>query len=189
MSSTAQTSHVELPGGGVIWVVLASELLTFGLFFLAYAAAYGAEPEVFQSAQANLHAGWGTINTAVLLTGSWLAARAVQAHPAGKARPWLAAAALSGVAFTGIKLFEYVHVFELGITLSTNTFWFSYLFLTAIHLLHLFVGVGVLGWLAATYDRTQTDDWADTIEAAAVYWHMVDLIWIVLFPALYLVHP
>ena len=46
-----------------------------------------------------------------------------------------------------------------------------------------------MGWLAATYDRTQTDDWADTIEAAAVYWHMVDLIWIVLFPALYLVHP
>jgi nitric oxide reductase NorE protein len=93
------------------------------------------------------------------------------------------------VVFTGIKLFEYVHVFELGVTLSTNTFWFSYLFLTAIHLLHLFVGIGVLGWLAATYHQPQSPEHAETIEAAAVYWHMVDLIWIVLFPALYLVHP
>ncbi len=192
MSNAITAPHwaKHLPGGGVIWVVIASELLTFGLFFGAYAAAYGADPETFRASQALLHPGSGAVNTAVLLTGSWMAARAVIAHRHGNARPWLAAAALSGVAFTAIKVVEYTHVFEHGVSLSTNAFWFYYLFLTVIHLLHVVVGIGILGWLAVK-TTTQPSDHREAIgvEAGAAYWHMVDLIWIVLFPALYLVHP
>ncbi|MFT6162711.1 MAG: nitric oxide reductase NorE protein [Myxococcota bacterium] len=105
----------------------------------------GAEPEMFRSAQAALPACWGTVNTAVLLTGSWLAARAVRTQPTGKPRPWPIVTALFDLMFIAIKLFEYVHIFELGITLPTNAFGFSYLFLTTTHQLQLLVGVAILG--------------------------------------------
>lgn len=186
---TTPTWSDRLPGGGVIWVVIASELLTFGLFFLAYAAAYADDAATFATSQALLHAASGTVNTAVLLTGSWMAARAVIAHHQGGARPWLAATGLSGLLFVGIKIHEYVDVFGHGVTLSTNPFWFYYLFLTFIHLLHVVVGIGIMGWLTATYRAPEGHEDVASVEAAAAYWHLVDLVWIVLFPLLYLVRP
>lgn len=177
----------RLPGGSVIWIVVLAELLTFFLFFVAYAASYRSDPGTYAASQASLSRGSGAINTAVLLTGSWMAARGVLAHDQGtSARGWWLGAALSGVLFTGIKLSEYAHVFGAGINLSTNGFWFFYLFLTVMHLGHVLAGIGFAGAMALR-PPSRAPSSLETAEATATYWHLVDLIWILLFPLLYLV--
>jgi nitric oxide reductase NorE protein len=171
----------------VIWIVVLAELLTFFLFFAAYAASYRSDPGVYAASQASLSRLSGAINTAVLLTGSWMAARGTLAHDQGSgARGWWLGAALTGVLFMGIKISEYAHVFGAGITLSTNGFWFFYLFLTMMHLAHVLAGIGFAGALALRAGSSEPSS-LETVEATATYWHLVDLIWILLFPLLYLV--
>jgi nitric oxide reductase NorE protein len=180
----------ELPGGTVIWLFVAIELLTFGLFFVGFAAARRADPAPFVAGQAQLHPLLGAINTCVLLCGGWLAARAVLANRCNEGRAaaaYLGGAAASGILFMAIKLHEYAGVFAAGISLSTSSFWFFYLFLTGLHFLHVLAGVGFLlptAWRAA-HDAYGPAEPA-TVEAVAVFWHLVDLIWIFLFPLLYL---
>ena len=180
----------ELSGGTVIWLFVAVELLTFGLFFLAFAAARRSDPALFLAGQDDLHPLSGAINTAVLLCGGWLAARGVLANRSREPRMTalcLCGAAVTGMIFMGIKLGEYSEVFAAGISLSTNTFWFVYLFVTGLHFLHVLAGVGFLvptAWRAA--QGAYGPDNASTVEAVAVFWHLVDLIWIFLFPLIYL---
>lgn len=187
-----KAAAAELSGGTVIWLFVALELLTFGLFFLAYAAMRRSDVATFDAAQAMLHPRLGAINTGVLLTGGWLAARGVLANRSGHARTTalcFAGAAGTGLVFMAIKTFEYAEVFAAGISLSTNTFWFFYLFLTGLHFLHVLAGVGFLlpvAWRAGRGGYGPAD--ALSVEAVAVFWHLVDMIWIVLFPLLYLVH-
>ncbi len=180
----------ELPGGTVIWLFVAIELLTFGLFFLAFAVARRADPEIFLAGQAQLHPLKGAVNTGVLLTGGWLAAWGVLANRSGENRRaalCLLGAAGTGLLFMGIKLSEYSSLFETGVSLSTNSFWFFYLFVTGLHFLHVLAGVGFLiptAWRAN--QGAYQGESASTIEAVAVFWHLVDLIWIFLFPLIYL---
>ncbi|MBW2241152.1 MAG: cytochrome c oxidase subunit 3 [Deltaproteobacteria bacterium] len=180
----------ELPGGTVIWLFVAIELLTFGLFFVGFAWARRSNPAPFLAGQGQLHPLLGAINTGVLLSGGWLAARGVLANRSGKTRAtaaFLTGAAVSGILFMAIKLHEYADVFEAGVSLSTNTFWFFYLFLTGLHFLHVLAGVGFLlptAWRAA--GGAYGPENRSTVEAVAVFWHMVDLIWIFLFPLIYL---
>lgn len=175
----------------MIWLFVALELLTFGLFFLAYAATRRSELATFDASQALLHPGLGAINTGVLLTGGWLAARGVLANRSGQPRAaglCLAAAAGSGLVFMAIKIVEYSEAFDAGISLSTNRFWFFYLFLTGLHFMHVLAGVGLLlpvAWRA--WRGAYGPGNALAVEAVAVFWHLVDMIWIVLFPLLYLV--
>jgi len=189
---TAMTSQGEreLSGGTVIWLFVAVELLTFGLFFVGFAAARRTDPALFLAGQQQLHPLLGAINTAVLLSGGWLAARGVLANRSGEqgvTARCFAGAAVTGVIFMGLKLTEYAGVFAAGVSLSTSTFWFFYLFVTGLHFLHVLAGVGFLAataWRAArgAYDG----DTGSTVEAVAVFWHLVDLIWIFLFPLFYL---
>lgn len=193
VSSSETPSHVDhgLSGGTVVWLFVAVELLTFGLFFVSFAAARRSDPATFAEGQAQLHPLLGTINTCALLTGGWFAARGVLANRHDQSHTtamcfWGAAA--SGVVFMAIKVFEYADVLGAGISLSTNSFWFFYLFVTGLHFLHVLAGVGFLvptAWRAASgaYGAAQPL----TVEAVAVFWHLVDLIWIILFPLIYLV--
>ena len=178
----------RLPGGPVVWIIVSVELFTFALFFLGFAWSYTDELEVFSTSQALLHPTSGAINTAVLLTGSWLIARGAQRALVGRdAVPWLIATAVSGVVFTGIKISEYVDVFSHGVSLSTNQFWFFYLFLTVLHLVHVVIGIGICAVVAYGLRRPgENPPDVHTVESAATYWHLVDLIWILLFPLLYM---
>jgi nitric oxide reductase NorE protein len=180
----------ELSGGTVIWLFVAVELLTFGLFFIAFAAARRSDPALFLAGQAQLHPLLGAINTGVLLCGGWLAARGVLANRSDEPRVTagcFAGAAASGVLFMAIKLTEYSDVFAAGVSLSTSSFWFFYLFVTGLHFLHVVAGVGLLlptAWRAAR--GAYGSEAGSTVEAVAVFWHLVDLIWIFLFPLFYL---
>ena len=181
----------ELPGGVVIWIFVAVELLTFGLFFVGFATARNAERASFAEGQATLHPILGVLNTCILLTGGWLAARAVLANrgdDVATTRTCLWGAAISGVVFMAIKLYEYVGVFGAGITLSTSTFWFYYLFVTGFHFFHVLAGVLFLSPTAWRASRGEYgSERAESVEAVAVFWHLVDVIWILLFPLFYLV--
>ena len=191
--TTVQRRWQPLTGGTAIWVFMSIEVLTFGLFFLAHAWGWRAEPSVFAESQARLHPASAARGTVMLLVGSWFAYQGVLANAAGRPRAtasWLVAGAGAGLLFSANKIVEYASPNLAGITLSTNAFWFSYLFLTGLHLLHVLLGVAILCWLALRARRGATGPThALDIEAGAAYWHLVDLIWVLLFPILYLMHP
>ena len=172
-----------LPGNPMMWVLIGSELLVFGAGLIGMAGARLMEPELFAESQAHLDRLTATINTGVLLTSGYFAALAVLAmrrDNVARARAWLGAAGALGLVFLVVKIFEYAEKAEAGIGLDTNTFFTLYYLLTGFHLAHVIFGVIILA-LVGVYARLET------IETGAAFWHMVDLVWVLIFPMIYLV--
>ncbi len=191
----AHAPHAEaqpLPGDLAMWFFIMAELLAFGVFFISYAFTRAHHVELFNATQATLNRVSGAINTLVLITGSYFVVRAVEAirhgHGVVCAR-WLWAGVASGAVFAVVKLFEFADKIGAGINLSTNTFYMFYLSLTFFHFLHVLLGMIIL---AACAIKAQRGGYSDTdhagVETGASYWHMVDLVWIVLFPLVYVLH-
>ncbi len=188
---TAPRTWKPLTGGTAVWIFMSVEVLTFGLFMLGHAWGWRTHPQVFAESQALLHVDSGVRGTAILLTGSWFAYQGVLASAQDRSRAsarWLAAGAAAGVLFTANKLVEYASPALADVTLSTNAFWFSYLFLTGLHLIHVIGGVAFLSWLALRAARQRPAD-PLLVESGAAYWHLVDVVWVLLFPVLYVMHP
>lgn len=174
-----------------IWTFIASEVMLFGGLFSAYI--------LLRSGQANwphgpelLNIPMATVNTMVLITSSVsmvMAWASLMMRKYNRFRLYLSATILLAMAFLVIKGFEYGHKFEHHITPATNNFYGIYFALTGLHVLHVIGGIFVLTYLLLTsrklYDKNPTL-LAGRIEAAGLYWHFVDLVWIFLFPALYL---
>ena len=172
-----------LPGNPMMWVLIGSELLVFGAGLIGLAGARLMEPELFAESQATLDRLTGTINTGVLLTSGYFAALAVLAirrDNVKRARAWLAGAGALGLVFLVIKLFEYAEKAEAGIGLDTNTFFTLYYLLTGFHLAHVIFGVIILVYVGVVAQL-------ETIETGTAFWHMVDLVWVLIFPMIYLV--
>ncbi len=180
------------PGDLAIWFVIFAELLTFGIFFLAYGFTRAHDVALFDASQQLLDRRTGAVNTVLLITSSYFVVRALAAIKADDSRGaarWLVAAMALGGGFIGLKLHEFAHSFGAGITLSTNTFYMFYLSLTAFHFLHVVVGLLVLGVIAAkTWSGGYSAAEHTGMETGAAYWHMVDMVWIVLFPLVYVIH-
>jgi nitric oxide reductase NorE protein len=171
-----------LPGNPLMWVLILSEMLVFSAFFALYAVERMAATALFDASQRELDPLMGGLNTLVLLTSGLcvaLAVEAVSAERIRRARQWLGAAMALGVLFGVIKAVEYAGKFAAGITPETNTFFGFYYGLTAFHFAHVVFGLALL---ALVTWRTSTEN----VETAAAFWHMVDLIWILLYPLLYL---
>ncbi len=193
MSSRAER-WLPLTGGTAVWVFMAVEVLTFGLFLLHHAWGWVGSAEVMLEGQARLHVDSATLGTAVLLLGSWAAYEGVLACEAGRGRAgagWFLGTAASGLLFTANKIGEYASPELSGVSLSESRFWFSYLFLTGLHLGHVVVGVGGFGWLAwqAWRARSGEGEGLLAVQAGAAYWHLIDVVWLLLFPLLYLMAP
>lgn len=171
----------ELPGELMMWVLIASELMVFGAGLLACLSVRIADPVRFAADQALLHQGAGALNTIVLVTSGLCAAVALRAREAERrrtARLWLLAAGSLGVMFLVVKAFEYGSKAAAGIDIETSPFFTFYYLITGFHALHVVAGLVVLGLVA----------WADSLrnmEAAAAFWHLVDLVWVLLFPIIY----
>lgn len=180
------------PGDLAVWFFILAELLAFGVFFLGYAFARSADVELFNAGQATLDRTAGLVNTLALITGSWFVVRALHAIRAGDAvvcSRWLAAAIASGGLFVAVKLVEYSDKFAAGISLSTDTFHMFYLLLTGFHFTHVLLGMVVLGAVLLNARRGRYSATEHTgVETAGAFWHMVDLVWIILFPLVYLLH-
>lgn len=172
-----------LPGDPMMWVLIFSELVAFGLLLGAFVVARAVHPVVFTAGQAMLDSRLAAANTIVLVTSGWAAARsAAVARNASPiiARRWIALAMLLGATFIAIKLTEYGGEIAAGAGLETSPFFTLYFLLTGFHLLHVLLGIVILAVVA----RGAT---ANGVETGAAFWHMVDLVWIVMFPILYLV--
>ncbi|ODQ96447.1 cytochrome c oxidase subunit 3 [Mycolicibacterium holsaticum] len=185
-------SSPHIPGEPGIWIVLFGDLTMFTVIFVVYLHERGKAPSLFADSQAALNSTFGAINTLVLLTSSLLvvlATRAMQRENLRRWAPRLTIGAFAvGALFVLIKVIEYREKVIAGITPTTNEFFMYYFVLTGLHLAHVLLGLAVLTvlWLLArrpAHTKTQIA----YFEGGACFWHMVDLLWIVIFPLLFLV--
>lgn len=179
----------HVPGEEGVWVFIGGDLVVFAVFFITYALARQQELALFESSQALLDRSLGLLNTLLLLTSSLLVAQAVAAvrRDDDKARPLLLGAILLGSGFVIVKAFEYSAKIAQGFTLNSNSFSIYYYMFTGIHLVHVLIGLGVLCFTLSRFDRTgRMQGGVALIEGSGAFWHLVDLLWIILFALLYL---
>ncbi len=190
-TSTVQQEPKLLPGDLAIWFFIFMELLVFAVAFISYSVMRVKNIEMFNEYQLTLNKELGAANTILLITSSYFVIRAVHAIKVDDVKDcakWLYAALAGGTGFLILKSFEYQDKFSQGIDLSTNTFYFFYLSLTMFHFLHVILGMIILLFIVI---KTQRGGYSAKdhigIESGASYWHMVDLVWIVLFPLVYII--
>jgi cytochrome c oxidase subunit III len=190
-----------------MWVFLSTEVLFFGGLFMTYTLNRSTYPDIFAQASRSINLWLGAINTVVLIASSLTMALSVWASQVGKTRLLticLIATLVLGSVFLGIKGVEYHekyvehHIpgwnfnFEPGADAATNAhaqlFFSLYFGMTGLHALHMIIGMGLLLWLVF---RARKDSFSPhyfaPVEVVGLYWHFVDIVWIFLFPLLYLI--
>ncbi len=188
----ARTENRHIPGEAGIWVFIGGDIVVFSLFFITFLIYRLDAPAIFQASQALLNQQFGMLNTLLMLTSSWFVAMGVNAFRRGLKvlASWaFCAALLCGLGFVIVKGFEYAEKITADITVNSNDFFMFYFMFTGIHLVHVIIGMGVLTFLAA-HARGSIDPQTRlrNLESGASFWHLVDLLWIVLFALFYLVH-
>jgi cytochrome c oxidase subunit III len=185
-----------------MWVFLATEIMLFGVLFMAYTVYYSVTPTAFAEASRHMNLPLGTLNTAVLLTSSLTMALGIQRLQWGRPRQtlmFLAATLVLGLAFLGIKYVEYSQhyhehlfpgpwfAFEGPDSTRVQLFVYFYFAMTGLHALHMTAGVLVVAlmmllvWIGHLRERNYIP-----LDLTGLYWHFVDLVWIFLFPIFYL---
>jgi cytochrome c oxidase subunit 3 len=196
----AQQSEATTLG---MWVFLVTEVLFFGGLFATYMVYRGWYPGAFAAASHELDVALGTINTVVLITSSLTMALAVHAAQLGQRKllmTFLILTMILGAAFLGIKSVEYYHKFtehhvpgadfrfEKEYFRHAQIFFSLYFVMTGLHALHMVIGIGImLVMLWWSWNGTITAEYSSPIEISGLYWHFVDIVWIFLFPLLYLI--
>lgn len=196
-----------------MWAFLAQELLFFSGLFVAYGVYRNWYPEMFVAASKQLNKEMGAFNTVVLLFSSLTAALAVRSAQLGKKKAtgnFIAITILCACAFLVVKYFEYKHKFEAGtlpgrffhphlehltqgpgippLPANGGSFFSIYFMMTGVHGVHVLVGIGVLIWIWLRNNRGDfSKEYWTPVDIVALYWHLVDLVWIYLFPLLYLI--
>lgn len=202
--SLAQQKEASTLG---MWVFLLTEVLFFGGMFLAYLVYRTWYFEAFAEASRDLDLALGGFNTVVLIASSLTMAmgvRAAQTSERNKIVFWLSLTILLGLVFLGVKAVEYEHKFAVGHVPGVNfhsdspwalqqqLFFSLYFLMTGLHALHMIVGVAIMSVILWMSWKGRFDaHYYTPVEMAGLYWHFVDLVWIYLFPLLYLVerHP
>ncbi|CAN5411051.1 cytochrome c oxidase subunit 3 family protein [soil metagenome] len=184
-AATAPLRPKPVPG---ILTFIAADTANFILFFGYFMIERMQQPALFARSAAMLDVRLGLLNTVILITSGWLVALSVKAAHAGeikKVRHLLFGAIGVGLCFGIVKAAEYAVKIAHGITPQTNDFFTFYYVFTGVHLLHYLIGIALLG---ATLGRARRIDagFIGWIESCALFWHMVDLLWVFLFAMLYL---
>lgn len=185
------TKIEKIPGNLAIWVTILAEMSEFAVMFIVYFLARVHHPVIFSEGPAKLNTLAGTTNTLIMLTSSYFVVRAVIAMRASKPKIcsyWLWGAVMSGGLYLIIKIFEYQWNTEQGLATETNIFYAVYYYITFNHFLHVGAGSIAILWVifrlnAGAYNSHQHEGLLNI----AVYWHMVDLAWITIFPLLYVI--
>jgi len=181
----------RVPGEEGLWVFILGDMVIFALFFGAIVVLHGRETAMFTAAQHALHPELGLVNTGFLLTGSLMVVLATRRIRAGStsAAGWYAGAIACGLGFAAVKVVEYSGLVAEGHTAQSNDFFMYYFVFTGIHLGHLVIGLVLLTFLVARARRPGplTKGQGVFVDCGGCYWHMVDLLWLALFPLLYLV--
>ena len=189
-ASISADTATGIPSGKLgMWLFLASEVMFFTGLFGAYIVLRAGHP-AWPGSEGHLNVWIGTFNTLVLICSSTtivLALVAAETKSVAAVRKWLLVTIGLGVLFLCIKGFEYYAKFSHHILPSTNLFWGSYFVMTGFHALHVLGGV-IFNLLVLSYTRKSSlwDSHGHRLEIAGLYWHFVDIVWIFLFPMLYL---
>ncbi len=199
--STAQQQKESAKLG--MWVFLLTEILLFGGLFCAYSIFRAWNPEMFINAHRELNQILGAVNTVVLISSSLtmaLAIRSLQLDKSGHAVGYLFLTLLFAAVFLVIKYFEYSHKFHLGQLpgkfytytglegTNPHIFFSIYFLMTGLHGIHIFIGMIVIAIMLVKTARNKfSHEYYTPVEMTGLYWHLVDLIWIFLFPLLYLI--
>ena len=176
------------PGGILMWILILLELFTFGIALVILALSSKENPTAFLESSSHLNATYGAMNTIFLLTSGFFMATSVhyfKENNLKKASFYLNITMFGGVLFLILKSLEYYEKIELGFVLGYDTFFNFYWLLTGFHVIHVLVGLVILLFMKRSLSK-QTSTLED-VEASAAFWHMCDLIWLLLFPVLYLV--
>ncbi|MGH3968837.1 MAG: cytochrome c oxidase subunit 3 family protein [Mycobacterium sp.] len=187
MTDTAAKRATHLPGDGSMWVFVLGDLIIFGAYFIIFMVYRTQQRELFLASQQHLSLSIGVVNTLVLIASSWFVARGVQATRGGdhdRAVRLTACGGACGVLFMLIKAYEWSAKIGQGLTLPHNDFFMFYYMLTGVHLFHVALGLVILGVVIVNL-RSPGQRRPSMAEAGATYWHMVDLLWIVIFALLY----
>lgn len=192
-----ETKHTTEQQGGLetaklgIWAFLATEVLLFGGLFTAYTVLRVGDPHMFHTEYLKLNRLFGAINTVVLVTSSLTVAMGIAAIRQGKTgalKRSLLLTILLAAAFLGIKYAEYAEHFARGQYPRTNNFFSLYYMMTGLHAIHVIAGMAALATMLVMAGRGKFSAEAHTpVEITGLYWHFVDLVWIYLFPLLYLI--
>jgi nitric oxide reductase NorE protein len=178
-----------MPGLEGFWVFIGVDLLVFTLLFFSFMNARVADVGLFTDGQSQLSSTRGGINTLLLLTSSWCVALGLTAVRAGRrqsAARFLGWGLAGGLGFVASKVWEYAVELDRGYGPGSSDFFMYYYTLTGIHLAHVLVGCLLLALLLRSW-RRQLPTRTEGAESIACYWHLVDFLWIVIFPLLYLV--
>ena len=176
------------PGGILMWILILLEMITFGVALIVLAVSSRENPSEFLKSSAHLNATYGAMNTIFLLTSGFFMATTVhqfKLQNLKKANFYLNITMFGGVLFLVLKSLEYHEKIELGLTLGYDTFFNFYWLLTGFHVIHVLVGLVILLFMKRSFSKKTAT--TEDVEASAAFWHMCDLIWLLLFPVLYLV--
>lgn len=182
----------RLPGDLAMWFFILAELTVFAILILAFVVAQVLYPEMFAEGRQALDSSFGLALTLSLLTSGLFAAMAVEQVRGQRplaASALLAAAVLSACVYVVMKMNEYLHLGGQGLDIERDTFFALYWILTGFHFLHVLLGMVILGWMAVRCrKRLYTPQNCSGLESGVLYWHMVDLVWVLLFPLVYVLN-
>lgn len=187
-----------------LWLFLVTEILLFGGLFVTYIMYRGLYPAMFHEAHTHLNRILGGINTIVLICSSLtmaMAVRSTQRSDANRANQFLLATLFFAFLFLVIKYIEYAHKFHEGLLPGSHfaphaaftepkagLFFSLYFMMTGLHGIHVLVGMGLIAWILYRSNKGHFDaHYSTPVELTGIYWHLVDLIWIYLFPLFYLI--
>lgn len=176
------------PGGLLIWIIIYLELLTFGAALITMVVYAKSEPIIFHDSRMQLNATFGALNTLFLLCSGYFMAQTIsylKQNKNKKAKVNLYFTLLGGTLFLILKTIEYSDKIHDGLTMGYNTFFSFYWMLTLFHVIHVVVGMVILILFLLKLKKNQLN--MLDAEAGASFWHMCDLIWLILFPLLYLI--
>ena len=178
------------PGGILMWILITLELITFGIALIALVAQSKENPEVYHESRLMLNTTFGAINTVFLLVSGFFMATSVhlfKQQKFDKTLFYLKLTMLGGFLFLGLKSIEYYEKLNMGLVLDYNTFFSFYWLLTGFHVIHVLVGLVILSFFYFSLKKQKKQALLEDLEAGAAFWHMCDLIWLLLFPVIYLI--
>ena len=178
------------PGGILMWILITLELITFGIALIALVAYSRENPELYHESRLKLNTTYGAINTVFLLVSGFFMATTVHLFKQQKfdrSLFYLKLTMLGGFLFLALKTVEYYEKLKLGLTLDFNAFFSFYWLLTGFHVIHVLVGLIILSFFYFSLKKQKAQLKLEDVEASATFWHMCDLIWLLLFPVIYLI--
>jgi nitric oxide reductase NorE protein len=189
--SIMTVESTQPPGTDGLWTFVFIDMLIFLMIFFTFMSERMGHVDLYAASQLRLDELVGLANTLILLTSSWMMVEAVQAarrRDGTRVRRYLGLAWLLGLAFGLSKLAEYSLKIRAGITPATNSFYSFYFFITLVHFLHVIAGMVFIGYCRSqARSRAGTGQYLTGLENVGLFWHFVDVLWVFIFPLLYLV--